>query len=165
MLILAKSLEDYKVRSESANFDGKFWFKDVETVYAKAYRYDSFEPAGGWANFNDSFPARPQGWYASFDFFDSKFVATDRLLLPLETSAPRYRFEFDVPDIKNNIRIARGKQDTDSIFEPLTSDEPANFVGGGTSIKGDATQVILENTNTVKRVVDLDTGIQVWPIP
>jgi len=162
---LAKSLEDYKVRSEANGFDGKFWFKDVEKVYTKAYRYDSFEPAGGWANFNGSFPARPQGWYASFDFFDNKFIATDRLLLPLETSAPKYRFEFDVPDIKDNVRMARGKQDTDIAYEPLTRDEPANFAGGGTTFKGKGTQVILENANTVKRVVDMDTGNQVWPTP
>ncbi|HSP43907.1 MAG TPA: hypothetical protein VLO11_13625, partial [Luteolibacter sp.] len=161
---LAKSLEEYKINVE-ANSDAKFWFRDVETVYAKAYRYDSFEPDGGWANFDGSFPARPQGWYASFDFFDNKFIATDRLLLPLETSAPKYRFEFDVPDIKDNVRMARGHQDSDVTFEPLTRDEPANFLGGGTASKGEGTQVILENSNSVKRVVDMNTGNQVWPIP
>ena len=36
---LAKSLEDYKVRSEAAGFDGKFWFKDVETVYTDLYHH------------------------------------------------------------------------------------------------------------------------------
>lgn len=82
-----------------------------------------------------------------------------------ETCGPKYRFEFGVEDVKSNVRMARGKQDSDVVFEPLTVDVPVNFVGGGTSNKGGATQGILENSNVVRRVVEMDTGNQVWPIP
>ena len=53
-------------------------------------------------------------------------------------------------DIKDNIRMARGMQDTDITLEPLTRDIPSNFSGGGTSIKGRGTQFILEKSNHEK---------------
>ena len=78
-----KSLEDYATRVAN-DADAKLWFKDVEKVYQKAYRYDSFEPSNGWNNLSGNFPNRPQGWYVSFDYFTNKVTATDKLLLPLE---------------------------------------------------------------------------------
>lgn len=95
-----KSLEEFGATDGT----GKLWLRDMDTLYEKTYRYDSFEPAGGWQNFDGIFPNRPQGWYCSFDYFNNKYIATDRLYLPLQTSGPAYRFEFRTEVIKNNLR-------------------------------------------------------------
>ncbi|MEM1158051.1 MAG: hypothetical protein AAGH72_07330 [Verrucomicrobiota bacterium] len=161
---LNRSLEEYKVAVE-ADPDAKFWLRDIDQIYSVGYRYNSFEPQGGWSNFIGSFPARPEGWYASFDLYDNKFIATDKLLLPLQTSAPRYRFEFSITAVKDISRAAKAKQETKDFFELLARDKPDNFVGGGTSFVGEGTQFIIDGSFPVTRVVDMDTGLQVWPIP
>lgn len=161
---LKDSLIAYKQAVE-VDPEAKFLIKNITSIQAQAYRYDSFTPQGGWANFSGSIPDRPEGWWCSFDFYDNKYIATDRLLLPLQTSAPVYRFEFATSEIVDKARIGRGFNEQAIFFEPLTRDIPIDFVGGGTSIQGLGSQFKADGVATLQRVIDMNTGQQVWPIP
>jgi hypothetical protein len=159
---LNDSLSAYKTAATS-DPEAKFWIKNITGVQSTAYRYSSFAPSNGWSSFTGSFPSRPEGWYASFDLYDNKYIVTDRLLLPLETSAPKYRFEFDTSAVQQTSRMVRGEQDTAEIFEPICRDEPVSYPGGGTSLASGGSQFKVDGAFPVTRVVDLDTGQQVWP--
>jgi hypothetical protein len=161
---MKESLVTYKQAME-VNPEAKFVIKSITAIQDQAYRYTSFTPQGGWANFSGSLPDRAEGWWCSFDFYDNKYVATDRLLLPLETSAPLYRYEFATSEIVDKARIGRGLNDDAAFFEPLTRDIPDNFVGGGTSIKGLGSQFKADGVATLQRVIDMNTGQTVWPAP
>jgi hypothetical protein len=156
---LAKSLEDYKVRSEATGFDGKFWFKDVETVYDFAYKYFPTPPPGGWSSY-DGVLSNPT--WCTFNKIDSPELANDMLLLPSTSKNPRYRVEFGIAQAKNRTRLARGNGENDTNFEPLTDDIPASFQDAGTGQFGKTGQVIIEGSVEVDRVTDLVTGKVVW---
>jgi hypothetical protein len=160
---LKESLVAYRQAVE-LNAEAPFLIKNITSISPNAYRYSSFAPQGGWADFPGSFPSNPNGWYATFDKFDNKYIATDRLLLPLQTSAPLYRYEFATNALTDTAsRIARGDGGRATFLEPMTRDIPANFVGGGTSVTGNASQFIIVDEFPVLRVVDMNTGLQVWP--
>jgi hypothetical protein len=160
---LKESLVAYKQAVE-IDTNSKFFIKNITAIKSNGYRYSSFEPPSGWSNFTGILPARPEGRYVSFDFFDNKFIATDRLYLPLETSAPKYRFEFETSEVASTSRMARGVGDSaPNFFEPATRDIPNTFPGAGTSFKGNASQFIVDGDLPLSRVIDMDTNLQVWP--
>ena len=157
---LAKSLEDYKVRSEAADFDGKFWLKDVDTVYEVAYKYSTWPgPAGGWSNYNG---VLPEPTWCTFGRINTPELANDLLLLPGVSANPRYRVEFQTSEIIDKARLSRGQGDTDFIMEPLARDIPATHIPAGTGKSGGETQIYVEKSVNVSKVTDIHTGLTVW---
>lgn len=64
--------------------------------------------------------------------------------------------------------MARGQQDEGEMLEPLTRDVPGGnspHVSAGTGHKGGGSQFLVEGSVPVSRVIDLDSGLQVWPKP
>jgi hypothetical protein len=158
---LAKSLEDYKVRVD-ADPDAKFWFKDVETVYERAYIYHDQANFDRMVNGNGIYTKNPNrgSTYSSFDKFEQSGTASTRLQVQEFGNNATYRFEYDVVDVKDSVRVPKGlgDNDPDGIFEPLTRDY--NPPPGG------ATQVLVEKDIPIKRVYRIDgqQAVEVWNI-
>ena len=159
---LQESLVAYKQAVE-VDTEAAFIIKKITSIQPMAYRYNSRVPDGGWAGFSGQFSGNPDGYWCTFDLYDNKYIATDRLLLPLQSSAPLYRYEFATSEVVEKSRIPRGFGDTESFFEPLTRDKPDDFIGAGTSIQGKATQFKATDVPVIQRVIDMNTGLQVWP--
>ncbi len=67
----------------------------------------------------------------------------------------RFRAEFDTLSYVDNTRIANGDWGKANYLEPITKDFPIHGEGG-------ATQVIIDQKVSVKKVIDLSTGKTVF---
>jgi hypothetical protein len=159
---LRKSLEEFGATDGT----GKLWFRDVEMVYEKGYRYSNFDPrfdvngnpvAGPPKLTKTAEPAG--GWYVSCDKFEDATTAISKMQLPANSSA-RFRLEFDFSDVKNNVLVPRGEHHQAEFFEPLCADY---ILDGGI---GGATQVAIEGIDIpIKAIWDISGAVplQVFP--
>jgi hypothetical protein len=84
------------------------------------YRYSNWVPE--LVNGVPTLGVHPSdGWYISFDRLTNAAEAQRRLLLPPGSDAA-YRLEFEAVQVKDKAYIPYGKQNTDSVLEPLTRD-------------------------------------------
>ena len=161
---LAKSLEDYKVRSEANGFDGKFLFHQVDEVYDNLYHYMpegdfKFVTAQGNGQFLKDSP--PSGSYVSPDLINDSLSAKSKLQLKSREGLPdseraRYRVKFstqplageklEVPNAYdlNQDRVLPNK-------EPRVKDNPDHGIGG-------ARQIVLSRDLQVQEIFDLVEG-------
>jgi hypothetical protein len=149
---LAKSLEAYKTATDT-DINAKLWFKDVDKVYQKGYRYSNFDPRFDKDGNPVAGPPKlnvheAEGWYSGFESIDSSAAAKARYQLPLESTA-KYRLEFDWDSVKDNVRVPRGKKDTANWHEPACLDYPENGAGKGLQVLIDGAEV------PIKRIWDI----------
>lgn len=159
--VIKESLKKYNASSQLAVVP-PLYIKGVEKIFSKGYRYASALPediAGAkWL------PAREGGYYASFDSFPSANVARRKSQLP-NASTARYRIEFDVIDVKDNVQLPRGMHNAGPHFEPIARDYPDLPLPGQGD--GGATQIIVDGIDIPVRAVyeDIDgVYVKIWPL-
>jgi hypothetical protein len=114
------------------------FLEGMDAIHGTGYRYaDNLSFLTGQGG---TFPVNNgTGWWCSFDEFSSALEAQTKLQLPAENSA-RYRIEFDLAPVTDEIRLPYGNNDSASYFEPVARDHPnlptpGAGVGGGTQVK------------------------------
>jgi len=130
-----KSLEDYKVAAQ-ADPDAKFWMKDIDTWQTKGYRYvtqaevDAIDLNGGKLPLHHS----REGQYMTFTgHYGNGQAAKSFLQLPADASEYVGRIEFDISDVKNNLRAAFSDNDNDKALLEFLAVDNSDF---GTPGKG-----------------------------
>jgi hypothetical protein len=100
------------------------------------------------------------GWYVSLEKYDNASAARTAAQLPPQSSA-RYRLEFEVSDVKDNLKVPNGLQNQAEHFEPLARDFESFGTGGASQLLIDGIEVPL------KSVWDISgpSPVKVWPIP
>ncbi len=130
----------------SSNADAKFWIKDLDTVQTKGYRYvtqaelNMINANGGSLPVHNS-----KGWYCSLESYGSATDAKNALQLPQPSGSIVARIEFNISNVKNNVRVPFDQDDgIKSLFEFTARAFPSNAVtppGGGTQFLIDGAQV------------------------
>lgn len=116
--------------------DAKLWFKDVEKLQTKGYRYVTQDELN-LINTNGGIipPHNGKGWYCSLDNYSNALDAKEALQLPQSANNYVARIEFNLVDVKNNIRVPFDAEDTNkSLFEPAAKAYQGFGSGGGTQI-------------------------------
>ena len=87
-----------------------------------------------------------KSWYCSLDIYDNALNAKNALQMPQPTGSIVARIEFDLSNVKNNIRAAFDADDANKeAFELLARAFPDNSItppgGGGTQFLVDGAEV------------------------
>lgn len=153
---LKKSLDEFA----QTDGTGKFWLRDLDTVYDDMYHYLSA------ASFNRlrirnsntylSEFTGDRGWYVT----PAKFLNADdaKSFLQLNSlSDARYRCKFKTAQAKDNLKAARGDFSRAEFYEFTCRDFPPNAAGGGGV--GGASQLLLDHKEVLLDEV-FDTVLQ-----
>jgi hypothetical protein len=137
---LNESLAAYKTDA-TIDPDAKFWIKDLDAVQTKGYRYVTQDELNLINGNGGILPVHNgKGWYCSLEDYASVADAKSALQLPSQTYVAR--IEFNLSDVKNNIRMPFDNIDGDkTIFEPVARAFPNNGSGGGTQFLVDGTSI------------------------
>ena len=132
---LNDSLAAYKTAVQGDS-DAKFWIKGAHDISPSRYRYmDADSIFLNQVIQNGELPSLsgPPGWFVSFDQMSPSSTARSLAQIDPGRNMATYRFEFDVVDVKDDVRLAFDGFDSDvRTVEPLAKAYP-NFGSGGAS--------------------------------